>query len=103
MSKQDDYLDNAAQTLNLASNVSKLAQSHVLDLAEKWVELPIGAIAKPSIPRVRLKSIRWLSEPSARFQPTRNRSPRDTGTLVLARRSRFVQDCALCATVMLGI
>jgi hypothetical protein len=40
MSKQDDYLDNAAQTLNLASHVSKLAQRcQVLDLAEKWVEL----------------------------------------------------------------
>jgi hypothetical protein len=40
MSKRDDYLDNAAQTLNLASNVSKLAQRfHLLDLAEKWVQL----------------------------------------------------------------
>ena len=40
MSKQDDYLDNAAQTLNLASHVSKLAhRCHLLDLAEKWVEL----------------------------------------------------------------
>ena len=40
MSKQDDYLDNAAQTLNLASHVSKLARRcHLLDLAEKWVEL----------------------------------------------------------------
>ena len=40
MSKQDDYLDNAAQTLNLANHVSKVAQRfHLLDLAEKWVEL----------------------------------------------------------------
>jgi hypothetical protein len=40
MSKRDDYLDNAAQTLNLANHVSKLAQRfHLLDLAEKWVEL----------------------------------------------------------------
>lgn len=40
MSKRDDYLDNAAQTLNLASHVSKLARRfHLLALAEKWVEL----------------------------------------------------------------
>jgi len=40
MSKQDDYLDNAAQTLNLANHVSKLAKRfHLLDLAEKWLEL----------------------------------------------------------------
>jgi hypothetical protein len=40
MSKQDDYLDNAAQTLNLANHVAKLTQRfHLLDLAEKWVEL----------------------------------------------------------------
>ena len=40
MSKRDDYLDNAAQTLNLANHVSKVAQRfHLLDLAEKWVEL----------------------------------------------------------------
>jgi len=40
LSKHDDYLDNAAQTLNLANHVSKLAQRfHLLDLAEKWVEL----------------------------------------------------------------
>jgi hypothetical protein len=40
MSKEDDYLDNAAQTLNLASHSSKLAhRCHLLDLAEKWVEL----------------------------------------------------------------
>jgi hypothetical protein len=40
MSKQDDYLDNAAQTLNLANHVSRLAQRFLLlDLAEKWVEL----------------------------------------------------------------
>jgi hypothetical protein len=40
MSKRDDYLDNAAQTLNLANHVSKLAKRfHLLDLAEKWLEL----------------------------------------------------------------
>jgi hypothetical protein len=40
MSKRDDYLDNAAQTLNLASHVSKLARRfRLLALAEKWVEL----------------------------------------------------------------
>jgi len=40
MSKRDDYLDNAAQTLNLANHVSKLAKRfHLLDLVEKWLEL----------------------------------------------------------------
>lgn len=76
MSKRDDYLDNAAQTLNLASHVSKLARRfHLLALGRKnGSSLPIGAIANARTPLSRLRSIRWLNAPSARFQPTTTRS-----------------------------
>jgi hypothetical protein len=40
MTKQDDCLDHAAQTLELAGHVSDSAErSHLLDLAEKWLAL----------------------------------------------------------------
>jgi hypothetical protein len=40
MTKPDDCLDHAAQSLELAGHVSDSAErSHLLDLAEKWLEL----------------------------------------------------------------
>jgi hypothetical protein len=40
MTKQEDYLDHAAQSLELAGQTSDSAQrSNLLDLAEKWLEL----------------------------------------------------------------
>jgi hypothetical protein len=40
MSKRDDYLDNAAQTLGLADRASALGdKSHLIDLAQKWLDL----------------------------------------------------------------
>ena len=40
MSKQDEYLDNAAQTLELATRTSSSSQrSHLLNLADKWLDL----------------------------------------------------------------
>ena len=40
MSKQDEYLDNAAQTLELATRASSSSQkSHLLNLADKWLDL----------------------------------------------------------------
>jgi hypothetical protein len=40
MSKEDDYKHNAAQTIGLANRASTSAdKSHLLDLAEKWLDL----------------------------------------------------------------
>ena len=40
MSKQDEYLDSAAQTVELATRTSSSGdKSHLLDLAEKWLDL----------------------------------------------------------------
>ena len=40
MSKQDEYRDSAAQTFDLASRASSSDdKSHLLDLAEKWLDL----------------------------------------------------------------
>jgi hypothetical protein len=40
MTKEDDCLDHAAQSLELAGHVSDSAErSHLLDLAEKWLAL----------------------------------------------------------------
>ena len=40
MSKQDEYLDNAAQTLELATRISSSSErSHLLSLADKWLGL----------------------------------------------------------------
>jgi hypothetical protein len=40
MTKQDDCLNHAAQSLELAGHMSDSAQrSNLLDLAEKWLEL----------------------------------------------------------------
>ena len=40
MSKQDEYLHSAAQTVDLATRTSSSGdKSHLLDLAEKWLDL----------------------------------------------------------------
>jgi hypothetical protein len=40
MSKQDEYLDSAAQLFELAARASSSNdKSHLLDLAEKWLDL----------------------------------------------------------------
>jgi hypothetical protein len=40
MTKQDDYLINAAHTFDLATRASNSGEkSHLLDLTEKWVDL----------------------------------------------------------------
>jgi hypothetical protein len=40
MSKEDDYKLNAARTVNLANRAATLAdKGHLLDLAEKWLDL----------------------------------------------------------------
>jgi len=40
MSKEDDYKLNAARTVNLANRASTVAdKGHLLDLAEKWLDL----------------------------------------------------------------
>ena len=40
MSKQDEYLDSAAQTVELATLTSSSDEkSHLLDLAERWLDL----------------------------------------------------------------
>ena len=40
MTKQDDYLDSAAETFDLATRTSNSAdKSHLLNLAEKWLDL----------------------------------------------------------------
>ena len=40
MTKEDDYKLNAARTVNLANRAATLAdKSHLLDLAEKWLDL----------------------------------------------------------------
>jgi hypothetical protein len=40
MSKQDEYLDNAAQTLELATRASSSSdKSRLLNLADKWLDL----------------------------------------------------------------
>jgi hypothetical protein len=40
MTKQDDYLDSAAETFDLATRTSNSAdKSHLLNLAEKWLAL----------------------------------------------------------------
>jgi hypothetical protein len=40
MSKQDEYLDNAAQTLELATRASSSSEkSRLLSLADKWLDL----------------------------------------------------------------
>ena len=40
MSKEDDYRLNAAQTVDLANRAASLAdKGHLLNLAEKWLDL----------------------------------------------------------------
>jgi hypothetical protein len=40
MSKEDDYKHNAAETIDLANRASTSAdKGHLLDLAEKWLDL----------------------------------------------------------------
>ena len=40
MSKEDDYLDSAAQALDLATRASSSDdKAHLLDLAERWLDL----------------------------------------------------------------
>src|SRR5690242_17761979 len=59
MSKRDDYLDNAAQTLHLANSVSPLGhKSHLVDLAEKWLDLADRLSISPPTPSTGLRSIR---------------------------------------------
>jgi len=48
MTKQDDYIDSAAQTFNLATRTSNSAdKSHLLNLAEKWLDLADRSERKP--------------------------------------------------------
>ena len=48
MTKQDDYLDSAAETFDLATRTSNSAdKSHLLNLAEKWLDLADRSERKP--------------------------------------------------------
>jgi hypothetical protein len=48
MTKQDDYLDSAAETFDLATRTSNSAdKSHLLNLAEKWLDLADRSDRKP--------------------------------------------------------
>jgi hypothetical protein len=52
MSKQDDYLDNAARTFDLATRTSDSGgKSHLLDLADKWLDLADRSQHKAARPR----------------------------------------------------
>jgi hypothetical protein len=49
MSKRHDYLDNAAQTLELANRAAALGdKSHLADLAERWIDLADRTQRRPT-------------------------------------------------------
>ena len=48
MTKHDDYLDSAAETIDLATRTSNSAdKSHLLNLGEKWLDLADRSERKP--------------------------------------------------------
>jgi hypothetical protein len=58
MNKQDEYLDNAARSFDLATRATSAAdKSHLLDLAQKWLVLadrpPSAPLNRPEHPLVK--------------------------------------------------